>query len=229
MGRERGILHSLLITALIAAGCARMGTPEEKEVICRISIEDTGYAVKAMDPDENMISDVSIMIFDERGEAEECLWLPNGETSAEIPLVLGKTYSFRACANFGYRTFADHISELDVAVGENQNGGRHSRIRLEHARRHRNHSLQLLIFYQFMADCLMRLGGTKENTIRDNAGASTTDFEHLCKQHHKEQFGFSGLTQSEQIFADFLLEHAAGKRRVRHDKGILIPFGILTR
>ena len=116
MGRERGILRSLLITALIAVGCARIGTPEEKEVMCRISVEDIGYAVKAMDPDENMISDVSIMIFDERGEAEECLWLPNGETSTEIPLVLGKTYSFRACANFGYRTFADHISELDETV-----------------------------------------------------------------------------------------------------------------
>lgn len=116
MGRERGILRSLLITALITVGCARIGTPEEKEVMCRISVEDIGYAVKAMDPDENMISDVSIMIFDERGEAEECLWLPNGETSTEIPLVLGKTYSFRACANFGYRTFADHISELDETV-----------------------------------------------------------------------------------------------------------------
>ena len=116
MGRERGILRCLLITTLVTAGCVRMGTPEEKEVMCRISIEDIGYAVKAMDPDEDMISDVSIMIFDERGEAEECLWLPNGETSTEIPLVLGKTYSFRACANFGYRTFADHISELDETV-----------------------------------------------------------------------------------------------------------------
>ena len=110
------VKFGIVITALIAVGCARIGTPEEKEVMCRISVEDIGYAVKAMDPDENMISDVSIMIFDERGEAEECLWLPNGETSTEIPLVLGKTYSFRACANFGYRTFADHISELDETV-----------------------------------------------------------------------------------------------------------------
>lgn len=116
MGRERGIFRSVLTAMLIVAGCNGMETEQRKEVMCRISFDGIGYSVKALDPDESMISDVSIMIFDERGEAEECLWLRNGETSAEIPLVLGKTYSFRACANFGYRTFADHISELDETV-----------------------------------------------------------------------------------------------------------------
>lgn len=116
MGRERGILCSFLSAALMTAGCVHADAPEEKEVLCRISVDDCNYAVKAIDPDEQLISDVSIMIFDERGEAEECLWLQNGETSVEIPLVLGKTYSFRACANFGYRTYADHISELDETV-----------------------------------------------------------------------------------------------------------------
>lgn len=116
MGRERGIFRSVLTAMLIVAGCNGMETEQRKEVMCRISFDGIGYSVKALDPDDSMISDVSIMIFDERGEAEECLWLRNGETSAEIPLVLGKTYSFRACANFGYRTFADHISELDETV-----------------------------------------------------------------------------------------------------------------
>lgn len=116
MGRERGIFRSVLTAMLIVAGCNGMETEQRKEVMCRISFDGIGYSVKALDPDDSMISDVSIMIFDERGEAEECLWLRNGETSAEIPLVLGKTYSFRACANFGYRTFANHISELDETV-----------------------------------------------------------------------------------------------------------------
>ena len=100
----------------MTAGCVRTGAPEDREIMCRISLDGFGYDVKAMDPDEDMVSDVSIMIFDERGEAEECIWLPNGETTVEAPLVLGKTYSFRACANFGYRTFADHISELDETI-----------------------------------------------------------------------------------------------------------------
>ena len=98
------------------AGCNTAEKPIEKTVLCCISVDGCGYSVKSIDPDEELISDVSIMIFDERGEAEECLWLRNGETSVEIPLVTGKTYSFRACANFGYRTFADHISELDETV-----------------------------------------------------------------------------------------------------------------
>ena len=116
MGRERGIFCSILAAASISAGCCHMEEQAEKEIMCRISIDGCGYAAKAMDPDEGMVSDVSIMIFDEHGDAEECLWLPDGETAAEVPLVLGKTYSFRACANFGYRTFADHISELDETV-----------------------------------------------------------------------------------------------------------------
>ena len=116
MGRERGIFCCFLIAVHIAAGCKHAEMMQEKEVLCRISVDDCGYAVKTLDPDEEQISDVSIMIFDERGQAEECLWLQNGETVAEIPLVLGKTYSFRACANFGYRTFADHISELDETI-----------------------------------------------------------------------------------------------------------------
>ena len=98
------------------AGCIKAEKPIEKTVLCCISVDGCGYSVKSIDPDEELISDVSIMIFDERGEAEECLWLRNGDTSVEIPLVTGKTYSFRACANFGYRTFADHISELDETV-----------------------------------------------------------------------------------------------------------------
>ena len=112
MGRERGVFCGFLIAAHIAAGCSHALMMQE-EVLCRISVDECGFAVKAADPDEELISDVSIMIFDERGDAEECLWLRNGETVAEVPLVLGKTYSFRACANLGYRTFADHISELD--------------------------------------------------------------------------------------------------------------------
>ena len=113
MGRKRGIFCSILSYALITAGCTLAEAPQAQEVLCRISVDDCGLAVKSSDPDEELISDVSIMIFDEHGDSEECLWLQNGENVAEVPLVLGKTYSFRACANFGYRTIADHISELD--------------------------------------------------------------------------------------------------------------------
>ena len=115
MGRQ-GRIFCIVLSVLLATGCAWTDMPEEKKVLCRIAVNDGDYASKAMDPDEERISDVSIMIFDERGDAEECLWLQNGQTTTEVSLVVGKRYSFRACANFGYRTYADHIDELDETI-----------------------------------------------------------------------------------------------------------------
>ena len=115
MGRQ-GRIFCIVLSVLLATGCAWTDMPEEKKVLCRIAVNDGDYASKAMDPDEERISDVSIMIFDERGDAEECLWLQNGQKTAEVSLVVGKRYSFRACANFGYRTYADHIDELDETI-----------------------------------------------------------------------------------------------------------------
>ena len=115
MGRQ-GRIFCIVLSVLLATGCAWTDMPEEKKVLCRIAVNDGDYACKAMDPDEERISDVSIMIFDERGDAEECLWLQNGQKTAEVSLVVGKRYSFRACANFGYRTYADHIDELDETI-----------------------------------------------------------------------------------------------------------------
>ena len=116
MGRQEGLYCRILTAALLVWGCGQPHIQQEEEVMCRVSVSSGSFASRSMDPDEEMISDLSIMIFDENGEAEECIWLPNGQTHAEIPLVLGKRYSFRACANFGYRTYADHIDELEETV-----------------------------------------------------------------------------------------------------------------
>lgn len=117
MGRERGLYNRLLIGAILATtGCGQAGIHSEYEVMCSISVDCSIYTSKSADPDEEMISDLSIMIFDEQGDAEECIWLPDGKTQVQIPLVLGKSYSFRACANFGYRTYADHIDEVEETV-----------------------------------------------------------------------------------------------------------------
>ena len=116
MGRERGLYCRVLIaTLLVMTGCGQISVHQE-EAMCRITVGEDSFASKSADPDEEMISDVSIMIFDENGDAEECIWLKNGQTQVDVPLVLGKRYSFRACANFGYRTYADHIDELEEMV-----------------------------------------------------------------------------------------------------------------
>lgn len=114
MGRQGRIFGSLLIASILSAGgCDGTHAHGQKEVMCRISVDGCGYATRSEDPSEDMITDISIMIFDEHGNAEECIWLHDGQTHVDVPLVLGKIYSFRACANFGYRTYADHIDELE--------------------------------------------------------------------------------------------------------------------
>ena len=112
MERKGRIRRDLLIFfAAISYSCSPSGQGEE--VRCVVHFESSGYATKALDPDEQKITDISLMVFDETGDAEECIWIPKAGGTAELTLVKGKSYDFRACANFGYQVYADHISELE--------------------------------------------------------------------------------------------------------------------
>lgn len=88
----------------------------DEDLECRLTFDCGSFSTRAMDPDEEKISDVSILIFDEKGNAEECLWLKNGNEGTVVNLVKGKTYDIRACANFGYQVYADHIDELEDII-----------------------------------------------------------------------------------------------------------------
>lgn len=112
MDRKGRIQCAVLILCLIMAAQACQ-TEKEQLVRCLISFEDYGYPVKSDDPDEDRISDISLMVFDERGDAEKCIWLPQVQEDISLELVKGKSYSFRVCANFGYQVYADHIDELE--------------------------------------------------------------------------------------------------------------------
>ena len=88
-------------------------TQLEETATCRIEICCDGLKTRTYDPDEDLISDVSIMIFDENCMAEECIWVPQFKEFIEVTLVKGKRYHVRACANFGYQVYADRMDELD--------------------------------------------------------------------------------------------------------------------
>ena len=88
-------------------------TQLEETATCRIEICCDGLKTRTYDPDEELISDVSIMIFDENCMAEECIWVPQFKEFIEVTLVKGKRYHVRACANFGYQVYADRMDELD--------------------------------------------------------------------------------------------------------------------
>lgn len=118
MGRERRIFcHILTVTSIIiltAASCQPLLLPiqDGKEAKVTIVFNTGEMQSKALDPDETLISDISLLVFDTDGNAEECTWLPYAGHETTISLIPGNTYSICACANFGYQVYADHIDEL---------------------------------------------------------------------------------------------------------------------
>ena len=109
-GRIRGHILTLLLSVVFQA-CQTHDADIEK-IRCTVTFDACRPVSRSMDPDEDLISDISLMIFDERGDAERCIWLQNGQKSINLELTKGKSYSFRACANFGYQVYGDHVDEL---------------------------------------------------------------------------------------------------------------------
>jgi hypothetical protein len=110
-GRIRGtVLNAAVSLAMaIISGCASMDS--DREIFIRFHTADPSS--RSMPPDEELISDISLMIFDESGSAEECIWLDEGESSCKVRLAVNRKYTFCACANFGYQVYADHMDELE--------------------------------------------------------------------------------------------------------------------
>lgn len=112
MGRKGRLSGQILTFCLLHLCSCTIDTEEEiRDVSVRF---DVGRMMtRAIDPDEEMISDISLMIFDETGAAEDCFWLPGGKRECTARLIMDKEYTFCVCANFGYQVYADHIDELE--------------------------------------------------------------------------------------------------------------------
>ena len=111
MERKGKLCGRFLIAAVVAAagGCSTYETEREVPVVMKISCNR--LESRAYDPDEDLISDISLLIFDERGSSEACLWSEDGRSTFETRLLIGHKYTICACANFGYRIQADDIRE----------------------------------------------------------------------------------------------------------------------
>ncbi len=110
MERKGRIFGGLLILATIICGCTYHEKADEVEI--RINFTGVEAACRSGDPDEEKISDISLMIFDDNGSAEECFWIEDASAGCWARLVTGRKYIFCACANFGYQVRADEIEEL---------------------------------------------------------------------------------------------------------------------
>lgn len=113
MGRER-IISCIILTVVISLtpSCLPIPVPAAPSPLT-ITFDAGRLMSKAMDPNETLISDVSLMIFDSDGNADQCIWMPDADSRITVGLLKGKAYSIRACANFGYQVYADRIEELD--------------------------------------------------------------------------------------------------------------------
>lgn len=107
-GRLRNNILKLASYAALICGCSK--APEQAMV--RINFHEADVPVRSISPDEDKITDISLMIFDESGQAEDCIWLTGGSRTCTTDLVIDKKYTFCACANFGYQIYAGHIEEL---------------------------------------------------------------------------------------------------------------------
>lgn len=94
------------------------GNPEIQGCETDITISINGLETRAADPDEDKISELTLMIFDENGFLEDRKtfgkWDLSGKTAItySINLLKGKKYDIYACANIGLPVNAKTLEEL---------------------------------------------------------------------------------------------------------------------
>lgn len=110
MGRKR-IIRSLILNLAALSACA--GPLVDRECDIKIGFSCGETECRSLLPEENLLTDISLIVFDEAGDAEDFIRLAGGDTECRVRMVTGREYTFCACANFGYPVYADHISELD--------------------------------------------------------------------------------------------------------------------
>ena len=124
MGRDSGRLYKILmLCTMLLDGCSGPGIDkwaEEggPEVPVFIEIGWSEYATRASMPDEEKVTDISLMFFDSMGRLEREMYLTDengsweGNITADMTLLSGMKYTICACANFGYKVTVPDIGAL---------------------------------------------------------------------------------------------------------------------
>ena len=107
-GRLRSNILNIGVYCAIIYACI----PITEQAKVTINFHGAETSVRSVSPDEDKITDISLLIFDEKGNAEDCIWLSKGQRSCSTDLLTNKKYTFCACANFGHQVYADHMDEL---------------------------------------------------------------------------------------------------------------------
>ena len=97
----------LICISLLVSSCSQL--EQRAEVMVRLTCSET--VTRALAADEEMISNVCLMIFDSTGHLEYSSYTTDSG-SCRISLLKGERYSFYAFANFGYKIRAVTLEEL---------------------------------------------------------------------------------------------------------------------
>lgn len=115
MERKRRLSGKILrvtLTLICLGGCTGASVIEQRtdvEIRFRASESDT----RALLPDEEKISDINILIFDENGFLEQQFHFTDGRKSCRTGLLSGVKYSIHACANIGYKLRVERLEDLN--------------------------------------------------------------------------------------------------------------------
>lgn len=115
MVRSGFLIVSMIWGALVFAAC-NAELPVEKDSETEVPVRfDTGrLAVRSSDPDEERISDLSLMVFDAYGRLEEHAYLEGNDIRrCSVWLTPGKEYRFAVCVNFGYEVKVSNVADLE--------------------------------------------------------------------------------------------------------------------
>lgn len=125
MERKSGrIYRILMLCAIILAGCSqpyihKLHEEDGTEVLVNIEIDWAHFAAKAVMPDEEKVTDISLMFFDDMGHLEREMYLSDNSgawkdnITADLTLLAGMKYTICACANFGYKVSVPDTGRLE--------------------------------------------------------------------------------------------------------------------
>ena len=112
------------VCAAVLAGCSTLpeNGPADRVADVEICLKTSdALSARAADPDEELISDINLFIFNERGVLEERAYLERrdfdaagGSVSVKRKLLLEVPYDIYACANIGYALNLSTREELEA-------------------------------------------------------------------------------------------------------------------
>ena len=117
MGGKGGIWCTLLtLTCSCSIACTEITQEGSLDIAIQVTCES--FITRAADPQENLLSDLSVLIFDEYGNLESSGYYTRSELTGQTgvtfktSLLCRKEYSIYACGNIGKPVTAENIETL---------------------------------------------------------------------------------------------------------------------